>query len=551
MFLKITKSGKNRYLQIVKSYRDKGKVKHKVIASLGNLELLLNDNVSKRLLEILSEKSDDLFSLSDINQKDKADVYCFASVVLKKIWNSYKLNEFFSKLLESRKIEFDIIKNIFYLVINRTLASYASKLGFFNSKDYFLIDEMKLQDLYKTLDFLSEIKEDLEEHLLKKSIDLFNRDITVGLYDVTTLYFESQKSDNLREFGLSKDFKMNDVQIVLGLLTDRDGIPISFDIYKGNTSESHTILDSLDRIKNRFGINKITIVADRGISNFLNLYEIRKRGYDYIVALRFKNSKELEEKILTSLDEYRTISFTKENGFYGYKEFIITQTKRKKVDNQYKDITLTHKIIATYSDKRARKDKSDRDRKIEKLLKNPTVKKSKFIKSDCNTYSIDFEKVKEDEAYDGFYAIAASDLEIDPKEAINIHKNLYEIENSFRENKHTLNIRPIRHFKEERIIGHVIASFLGYFILKQIQVRLKRSKKVQHYLNKSNETLSLDKILDALLHLRVVKVDIKSKDYFIKLSYPTLSSKILDLFKIKVPKKITSKEEFYREYLTV
>jgi len=401
------------------------------------------------------------------------------------------------------------------------------------------------------LDFLSEIKEDLEEHLLKKSIDLFNRDITVGLYDVTTLYFESQKSDNLREFGLSKDFKMNDVQIVLGLLTDKDGIPISFDIYKGNTSESHTILDSLDRIKNRFGINKITIVADRGISNFLNLYEIRKRGYDYIVALRFKNSKELEEKILTSLDEYRTISFTKENGFYGYKEFIITQTKRKKVDNQYKDITLTHKIIATYSDKRARKDKSDRDRKIEKLLKNPTVKKSKFIKSDCNTYSIDFEKVKEDEAYDGFYAIAASDLEIDPKEAINIHKNLYEIENSFRENKHTLNIRPIRHFKEERIIGHVIASFLGYFILKQIQVRLKSSKKVQDYLNKSNETLSLDKILDALLHLRVVKVDIKSKDYFIKLSYPTLSSKILDLFKIKVPKKITSKEEFYREYLTV
>ena len=109
MFLKITKSGKNRYLQIVKSYRGKGKVKHKVIASLGNLELLLNDNVSKRLLEILSEKSDDLFSLSDINQKDKADVYCFASVVLKKIWNSYKLNEFFSKLLENRKVDIPIL----------------------------------------------------------------------------------------------------------------------------------------------------------------------------------------------------------------------------------------------------------------------------------------------------------------------------------------------------------------------------------------------------------------------------------------------------------
>ena len=141
------------------------------------------------------------------------------------------------------------------------------------------------------------------------------------------------------------------------------------------------------------------------------------------------------------------------------KEFIITQTKKVKENNKFKNITLKHKIISTYSDKRAAKDKKDRDKEIAKLHKKlqngSAVKKSKYLKvnnssidnNNCNlSYEIDFAKIEEDKKYDGFYAIASSDTSINPLEAINIHNNIYEIENSFRDLKSSLNIRPIYHY---------------------------------------------------------------------------------------------------------
>ena len=129
----------------------------------------------------------------------------------------------------------------------------------------------------------------------------------------------------LRKFGLSKDFKMNDTQIVLSLLIDKNGIPITFDIYEGNKAETKTLVDTIDRLKKRFNLEKVTIVADRGISRWLNLDEIKKRGYEYIVAIRFKRQKELENKIINKLD-YKLISLKDSEGYFGYKEFIITQT---------------------------------------------------------------------------------------------------------------------------------------------------------------------------------------------------------------------------------
>ena len=488
-----------------------------------------------------------------------------------------------------------------------------SKLAYFNNKDYFigLNEELKLHHIYDSLEVLEEIKEELEDFLLKKSLNLLNRDLTVAFFDVTTIYFESKREDvdeiieykdilkslkytdkkptnyrldvikidnlqtmlikekkvtikGLRKFGLSKDFKINETQIVLSLLIDKDGIPITFEIYEGNRAETTTLIDTLDKLKKRFDLKKITIVADRGISRWLNLEEIKQRGYEYIVAIRFKNQKELEEKILNK-DNYNTISMSQEGGYYGYNEFTLTQTKKAKKDNQFKKITLTHKIIATYSDKRALKDKKDRDRELAKLYKKlqdgNVVKKSKYLKinntindndnknnnnDNCNiSYEVDLAKVKEDEKYDGFYAIASSDTSINALEAIKIHKNIYEVENSFRDLKSTLNIRPIYHHKKQRIKGHIIVSFLAYFFLKNIEYTLSNSKKFNEYLQKNNETLSLKKIVEAINSVNVVKTDINQKDIFIKLRHNTLASKIIDILKIKTPKNSSRKEEFF------
>jgi transposase len=610
LYLKVVKSKGYEYLKFVESYREGKEVKQRVIVNLGRLDVLLKNSA---LIEKLFNKlnNGNYFKLDDLNKNDNAIVYNYGYIIIKKIWDSYKLNDFFKKILENKKIDknYNFIKTIFSLVINRALKSELSKLGYFNEKDYFIAlnEDLKLHNIYNSLEVLESIKEELEDYLLKQSINLFNRDLTVAFFDVTTLYFESKKEDSdttileedgtnikelfnllnftdkkpnnykleyikvdnlqtlisnaklvkgLRKFGLSKDFKMNETQIVLSLLIDKDGIPITFEIYEGNKAETTTLLDTLDRLKKRFKLDKITIVADRGISRWLNLKEIKQRGYEYIVAIRFKKQKDLEEKILNK-NNYKTISFNEEDGYYGYNEFIITQTKKVKVDNNtFQDITLTHKIISTYSDKRALKDKKDRDRAIIKLHKKlqtgTPVKKSKYIKvnttdNNCNiSYEIDFTKIEQNKQYDGFYAIASSDTYLDALEIIKIHKNIYEIENSFRDIKSSLNIRPIYHYKKERIKGHIIVSFLAYFFLKNIEYRLKNSKKIQEYLKQNNETLSINKITKAINSINCVKTDINdNQEIFIKLKHNTLASKIIDLFKIKLPKNTSTKEEFF------
>jgi len=650
VYLKCVKSGGYEYLKIVESFRDSdSKIKHRVILNLGRVDKLLeHDALVKKIIEKLG--GDNYFTKDDINKDGKAKELNYGYYVLKNIWKSYKLDKFFIKELNRLDIKIEdkesFLKTLFSMVVHKALMAEASKLGYFNNKEFFyeLNDDLKLHNMYRYLDILDKLKETIEDHLLKESLNLFSRDLTVCFYDVTTIRFESKIEDEdtkelednisldeffanlhfeckkpkdyrldalsydnlqvklsrfkvingLRRFGLSKDNRPNDTQIVLSLLLDNSGIPLGFDIYEGNRAELTTILDSLDKLKTRFNIQKITIVADRGLSKWINLYEIKQRGYEYIMAYSFKNQKDLEKEILVDQNSYTQISFDVDDGYYGYKEFIHTETKKSKVYKGYslfsnaeqnsfydkkkdkaikiykdskqkeyinQNITLTHKVVATYSDLRARKDEKDRNRKIKKLQQKldsnqSVVKKSKFIKetidqTDKNSsdnsckkdYSIDWDKIKKDKAYDGFYAIVTSDTSIDPLEAIDRHKALYEIEDGFRDLKSFIKIRPVRHFKRERVIGHTIVSFLSYFFLKNIEFRLTNSKKFKEYQKKSNFTLSIKKIQDALLSLKVVKVKVKNKDIFIKLKHNTLASKIVDLFKFRLPKNSSTKDE--------
>ncbi len=582
MFLKINKSKGKEYLKIVESYWDKNdkKVKHKVIVNLGRLDTLLKHSaLIERLIDKLS--NGEYVKIDEINKDGKALNFNYGYIVLKEIWRRYKLDSFFKRVLKSKEINTNndvVIKTIFSLIINRALFSEYSKKGYFDKKDYFLFlnEEIKLHNLYLTLESLAKIKEELELHLLNINKTIFDTNLQISLFDVTTLYFESKSEDELRKFGLSKDFKINEVQIVLSLLTDKNGLPITFDIYEGDRAETTTLLDTLDRLKKRFGLEKVTIIADRGISKWLNLKEIKERGYEYIVAISFKKDKELSKAILDK-NGYKQISFSEENGYYGYKEFVITQEKRVKVSNNssyydkaldknnkgyiYKTLSLTHKIVATFSDKRAKKDENDRNRAIQKLSKkiqngiNP-VKKNKYLKisenkekenSNCNIeYEINLEAIKKDSLFDGFYALASSDTSLDALEIITIHKNIYEIENSFRNLKHSLSIRPIYHYKKERIIGHVIISFLAYMFLKHIELKVKTSKKIQN--SNLDESITIENIKNALLSMEVTKTFIKDKHYYLKNKHTQLASKIVDFFKIKLPKNILD-EEGIKQYL--
>ena len=547
MFLKVSKLKGKEYLRIVQSYRTKdNKVRHKTIVNLGRADRVFElFPAFEKLFQLYGNNA---FVPIDKINTNGASIKNYSYIIIKKIWDSYRLGKFFEKAIQKRKIAFDFVKVVFSLVINRLLVSELSKLGYFNSKDMFLYlnDELSLQDLYKSLDVLDEIKEELEEYLFRRSLSLITREIKVCFFDVTTLYFESQKEDELRRFGLSKDYKMNDVQIVLSLLIDSSGFPISFDIYEGNKAETKTLLDTLDRLKSKYKLEKVFIVADRGISSSLNLLEIKERGYEYIVGYPFRNRK-IEDLVLDKKD-YKLINYNEKEGVYAYKEIEIKEQRRVKQEN--KQIELFHKLVFTYSDKRALKDQKERTNSINKLMKkiqeNRVKGREKYLKRYCDgekvVYNLDLEKIEQDKKYDGFYAIACSDMSLPPLKIIKIHKQISHIEKAFRELKTDLNIRPIYHYKPERIRGHIIVSFLAYFLLKHMERRLRYNQKTQEMV------ITPSRIIKALKTINAIETDIGGKKYYLKSKHTQLASKLFEIFKVKTMRHIMSLEDM-KKYL--
>jgi len=551
MFLKVSRVKGFEYLRIVRSYRDHlGNVRHKTIVNLGRADKLRD--MLPAFEKLFSLYADNVFTPIDKINTNGASIKNYSYIIIKNIWNKYRLDQFFYKIISKKRIAFDFIKVVFSLVINRLLLSELSKLGYFNTKDIFLYlnEELSLQDLYKSLDILAECKEELEEYLFYRNIKMFNKEVKVAFFDVTTLYFESKKEDELKRFGLSKDYKMNEVQIVLSLLIDDEGFPISFDIYEGNKSETKTLLDTLDRLKDKYRLEKITLIADRGISSSLNLQEIKKRGYEYIVGYKIKNSK-LSDKILDRND-YTLISFSEQDGYYGYKEFEIKENRKIRTQDGYESIELNHKIVATYSDKRALRDKKERDRAINKINKkierNALKGKERYLEKYCEEgkvkYRLDLNKIEQAKKYDGFYALACSDISLSALEVIRIHKQIYDVENAFRELKTDLNIRPIYHYTPKRIKGHIIVSFLSYFLLKAIERRLKYNQKTQGL------PITTRRIIKSLKNINAIETDISGKRYYLKAKYDPLASKMFEILKIKTLKNIVSEQEI-KDYLSM
>ena len=607
MFARVIKSKGKEYLNIIDSYRDKnGQPKQKVLANLGRVdELKINsiENLAKKLLEIVESKK----SIKDSETPviEELDRLNYGFIAYKKIWNRFKFDEILDEIIKDSNIKYkDEFKNIvFSLVIDRLL-NPKSKLALFNNKDdYFYInDKLQLERIYRVLDILSENKELIEKSLFMQNKNLFNISTDIVFYDLTTFYFESKNEDELRKFGYSKDAKFNEVQIVMGLLIDREGIPIGYEIFSGDTFEGNTIVNILDKLKDKFAIENVVIVADRGLNSKLNLKMIKDKGYNYIVSSKLKSlSNETKDKIINGVTskvkklkfsvnakrlnlrdyEYHLKEFSKnayikisqgEDGVYKYKELDYINRVIYKEDGKNKRENLKEKIICTYSDKRAKKDRYDRERALNKANDlivsdkksdfNSTKGFRRFIEKiyleekessedKCKDYvmGLKWEKIKSESIYDGFYAIQSSREDLTALEVIENYHNLYKIEDSFRVLKSTFNTRPIFHYKESRIEGHFIMSFISFMLERDLEIRLKKSKSFK------SETITPERIRESLNSLEVSKVKIDNKIFYMKANHTNgvdklkLGKKIHSFLKIKQLKSLNSYEEIMKIFI--
>ena len=322
------------------------------------------------------------------------------------------------------------------------------------SKDYSV--NHPLEKYYRTMDRAIKFASEAQNIVLEETQRTHGSNIQVILFDVTTLYFESVEQDDLRDFGFSKDNKFKEVQVVLSLMTTSKGEPIGYKLFPGNTSEGKTLIEHIEEIKERLGVEQVTLIADRAMFSRDNLKKMEELGMEYIVACKLRQlPKEMKESILTDNDFQASLV----NGDLHWVKDFEHECRR---------------LIVSYSSKRARKNKRDRERLVERILKKAKDGKvkatdaignkgnAKFLKVRGEKLEVAQEKILEEAKWDGLHGVITNLRERPSTMILSDYHQLWKIEYAFRFNKHDLKMRPIYHWKKERVQAHVLICYLAY-----------------------------------------------------------------------------------------
>lgn len=344
------------------------------------------------------------------------------------------------------------------LVLSR-LSYPVSKLKTSNYLDRYHDLDFPVQQIYRYMDKLHSTQKELVQQIsFEHTKKILGGEVNVVFYDVTTLYFEIDKEDDLRKTGFSKEGKHQNPQIVLGLLVSKNGYPLAYDIFEGNKFEGHTMLPVIDSFKNKYQLEQLVIIADSGLLSSANIDELQRGGYEFILGARIKNEKrDIQNKIL---------SLNLKNG----ESAIVSKDDLK--------------LIVTYSDNRAKKDHLNREkglRKVEKQIRTGKLTKSSINNRGYNKYLkmdgqieivIDYQKFESDAAWDGLKGYLTN-TRLTKDEVIENYGHLWQIEKAFRISKTDLKIRPIFHRLQRRIETHICISFVAYKMYKELERQLK------------------------------------------------------------------------------
>lgn len=541
MYFKTVESNGYKYLRLVEAYRNKNdKPDSKTIANLGRLDILLQtgqiEKLGKKLLTIAGVNS------SDIKDAKEKNNFCYGDIIYRKIWNKYKLTDLLKKILNGKKIQYDFINILYLLVIDRLL-SPKSKLSCYNNQDrYINIDSVELHHIYRSLDILSDSKDEIEQYIFEINRNLFNMKVDIIFYDVTTFHFESVTADTLKEFGFSKDGKFNEVQVVMGLIVDMEGRPIGFDLFPGNSAESKTFIETLNKLNKDFSIRKLVFVADKALNSKENLHYLKNAGYDYIVSSRLKNSTKKIQNEVFNTKNYKEQK--NEEGQVSFKYKIIPDNKVHYRDKEGQWHSHKDNLIITWSLNRATRDKKLRERKVKKaenkIEKNQKPNNNKgyeryiALKGEQEIIGLDKEKIKKDSLWDGYYGIQTTEKKFDAQKVAEIYHHLWRIEETIKIIKSTIRSRPVFVWTPNRIKGHFVMCFIALVLERELEIRLRKNK-IEY---------SPEKIKEALASMELREVDIKGEKYYFKSTHKPLASKLLKIFRIRHLKNVIPKEEF-------
>ncbi|MFA7138032.1 MAG: IS1634 family transposase [Bacteroidales bacterium] len=423
----------------------------------------------------------DIFNIRDKNIEEQKVTEDLLSNIENILLNGVQLilNPLF-RITGFDAIEDDIFR---HLVISR-LSQPMSKSSTVEYLKMYFDEDVQLHKIYRYLDKLYNCQQEkIQQISVEHTRRILGGNIGLMFYDVTTLYFETDKSDELREKGFSKDGKHTLPQIVLGLLVSEQGYPLSYSIFNGSQYEGYTMIPVLEDFIYKFNLDDFVVVADSGLMNRKNIELLESGGYKYIIGARIKSENE------------------------AIKNWILSQEIQ---NGEFREIKKgTARLIVGYAEKRAAKDRYNREKGIKRLEKayhsgkitKDNINKrgyNKFLEISNNVHvTINREKIQQDEKWDGLKGYLTN-TNLKAEEVYNQYSELWSVERAFRITKGTLDVRPMFHFTPQRIEAHVCICFVAYKLYKEFE----------RILRISNIEMSVDKVLDIAKTIKTLKINL-------------------------------------------
>ena len=492
MFFRIKKSGPRTYLQIVENRWEGGGARQRVMATLGRLEEL---KVSGELDNLLRSGARFSESVMVLGAHSKGAAPALASrrmgpsLVFERLWAESGCRAVIEGLLAERKFEFPVERAIFLTVLHRLFDPGSDRAAEKWRGEYAIAgaEGLELHHLYRAMAWLGgELSEEeqagrtpfaprctkdlIEEYLFARRRDLFST-LELVFFDTTSIYFEGRGGETIGRRGHSKDHRPDCPQMVVGAVLDGEGRPVCCELWPGNTADVRTLLPVVVRLRKRFAIGQVCIVADRGMISQETIERLEKAsGLRYILGVRMRNQKEVREEVLARAGRYQVVHpkgqhseapsplTVKEVQLQGRRYVVCVNEDQAK-----KDVADRDAIVAGLREQLKRGDKS--------LVGNQGYRK--YLKTQGSRFVVDEEKTQAEARFDGKWVLRTN-TELPTAEVALKYKQLWMVEQLFRTTKSLLATRPIFHKRDETIRGHVFCSFLALILRKELQERLQR-----------------------------------------------------------------------------
>jgi hypothetical protein len=515
------------YLQIIESYREGRKVRQKVLANLGRIDELVDSGKLDRLVAGLSQ-----YSVAWRGYKAFLEGRIDGCVtktwgpalVFERLWEKQGMPEILGKLSRDRKFGFDPERVAFALALQRLCEPGSDLQGSEWVRDVEGLPEIALHQMYRTVGWLSEVRDELERDLFFRDRDLFTQELDLVFLDTTGTYVYRDEETEFCKRGFSRDHRPDLPQMVLCVAVDRRGWPIAWEVYPGNTADKAAFVKVIEILRSRFKIRRVIVVADRGMISKDTIELLTKDAdapFDYILGCRMRKDPDVMD-LLTMTTEFDEIAPG------------LSVAERTLSGKRY---------IVCYNEEEAKKDALAREAILAGLRKKLESGEAKslvgntgyrrFLKGEKGSWRINEGVAKDDAIFDGTFVLRTN-TDLPAAEVAKTYKGLWRVERTFREQKSTLELRPLFHHRDDTRIGHIAASFLALRLEVDLQRRMEEKKSDASWPN----------LMRDLRRVKAVHLEMENKSFTIRTDLPPIASEVFEALGMRPPPRMS---QFQRE----